>query len=70
VPYSNVSKKHIHDNNYNTYLENLGENSNLKNKAGNMTFINGDIAFDKTSNGEFLLEHRPFIRTLHLELIE
>ncbi len=58
------------DNNYNRYFENLGQINNLKNKALNLAFINGDILFDKIHGNFLTLLPRPFLRVMHLENIE
>jgi hypothetical protein len=70
TPSSNVAKKHFFENNYNKFFENLGQHSNLKNKASAMAFINGDISLDKNFDGNQILLPRPFLKANHIELVE
>lgn len=42
----------------------------MKNKALNMAFINGDISFEKNINDEYSLIPKPFLKALHIEMIE
>jgi hypothetical protein len=69
LPYSNVSKKKIYDNPYDKYFDNLTKHQNMKNKALNLVFINGDIVYEKVCNEDVILP-RPCLKTIYIEPVE
>lgn len=72
IPYSNVTKKTVLDTNYSHLFKNLSNNEdNMKNKAGSMVFINGDITAENFSiSNEYYVQPRPMLKLINYELLD